>query len=232
MSERYIKRGETRAATDEDHLWIMGLLRYTRNVEIITPQPADGFPNITTVFGGLTSRFQPGRLHLFFASYPSTDHARYITAEHKRAVNTEAVHTPNVALHVANTFSKEVTLRMKARARELTRPHEVHAGLLALNAIRNVKGWPPINLGPTNEEDMPRALYAADVLFADTQGERFTERGNHVGEGHPVIDISRLHGFERLPAYPGPGDMPNNKDELFSFLREQQAIPVQFPSLQ
>jgi hypothetical protein len=218
MNDRYNKHGETRETTDSDIMWLRGLLRYVRNAEIVTPGP-NGLPNITTMFGGFTFGFQ-NRLHLIFNSYSSTDHAMYIEQTNAQAAEHAEAPRPNTALTIANTFSKEVTLLMEGYARLLEDPAEVNEGKIAYDATRRLKQLPRVDLAPKTPDDPPRSLYAAKVLSAKTQGERFSVHGNHVGEGHPIVDLESLRGFETLPPLPAGRVMPLDKQALQRFLEQ------------
>src|SRR5688572_18499141 len=180
---------EIRPIDDHKALWLRGLLRYTRDIEMVHPV-AGSLPNVSTLFCALT--FDWGdRLRLLTLSYKSTRHARYIAAGEEIA----APYDPNVRLRggvvlkLTNTASPDLSLRMYGRAYEVP-AREVPEAIAAYNAVRRLKRAPERKPGPKNPEDPGEVLYAVDVTYADTQGECWSQGRNHVGEGHPTVDLA------------------------------------------
>jgi hypothetical protein len=215
MSEQIPKPGETRLATQGDHDWLKGVARHLRNIHMYTPHPSGRGVNETIMFNGLTSRLYEGELSLVFKSFRHTDHSQYIEAENAKG------NRAFVNLGRDQGFSSDLTLQLEAEAYRVTDPDENEAALTVLNGLRRLKREPAISLSPKNTEDQPQSLYVARVTRAQTQGERFSASGNHVGEGHPELDISKLLGFEDL----WWGGMPKTRQALERYNRI--AVPLQ-----
>ena len=225
------KPGVTKVATDADHLWLQCSLRYERNASLATSSrhffgsdglPARGglgvVPNLFTTFAGVTSRY-PGvaGLRLLVRSWSHTDHARYWNDSNAWAAGYAEFHLPNVTAKIQNSSSIDLGLMMEGRMRELDTSEEPEA-LAALNGLRRIKGWPEFTLDPPSLEAQTYNLYLLEPTAIYTQGERYADGGQHVGEGHPVLDVARLVNFEDLPARDPQAAPLLNRDEAFRFL--------------
>jgi hypothetical protein len=206
------KPGETRNLPPSSYVWLQGLLRYTRDIIIGHNVPGD-VPNMPPVFCGVTSGYRPGELTLLFSSYDHTDHSQEFFQ--KLAHNPRA---NNVAMQVINTASPEISLMMRGRAEPVAREDEPRA-IEAFNKIRRLKNEPEIeSIKAKNDEDTDRRFWAVTINDAWTQGERWSQSGKHIGEGHPKVDIQRLLGFENLPGIKKGHPIPRTKKELFNWL--------------
>lgn len=214
-SEQYPvpKPGEVRNLPPSSYMWLKGLLRYTRDVIIGHNVPGD-IPNIPPVFCGISSEFVPGQLTLLFSSYDHTDHSQALAQRLESEPEAD-----NLVMQVINTASPEITLMMRGRAQPVAREDEPRA-IEEWNKIRKLKNEPEIeSIGPKSDEDLsPRRFWAVPVAEAWTQGERWSEGGNHIGEGHPEVDIQRLLGFENLPTLTNDYPIPRTKRELANWL--------------
>ncbi len=209
------KPGETRNLPPSSYQWLQGLLRYNRDIIISHNVPGD-VPNMPPVFCGVTSEYNPGKLTLLFSSYDHTDHSQEFFQ--KLASDPGA---DNVGMQVINAASKEISLMMRGRA-EPVAPEDEPRAIEAWNKIRRLKNEPEIeSVGAKSDEDTDRRFWAVTVTSAWTQGERWSANDNHIGEGHPVVDIQRLLGFEALPQLTNGYPIPSSKAELFNWLFRQ-----------
>lgn len=207
-----LKPGETRDLPPSSYMWLKGLLRYNRDIIISHNVPGD-LPNMPPVFCGITSTYKPGKLTLLFASYDHTDHSQEFT---KRLA--ENPHADNVAMQVINAASPEISLMMRGRA-EPVAPEDEPRAIEEYNKIRILKNEDKIeSVGAKSDEDTARRFWAVDITSAWTQGERWSKNDNHIGEGHPVVDIDKLLGFEELPQLTNDYPIPRTKRELANLL--------------
>jgi hypothetical protein len=230
------KQGVTRIADAADHLWLQGLLRYTRLAAFATSTRVhrgtensqqvarmDQIPNIIWMTAGFTSHYKPGKLSVLFRSRPDTDHAQYIADASQAARIRNAKDVGNIAITLGNSNSSDLALAIDGEASiPPVGSREAHLAWEGLVRIHERSNGTPIT------EDAERIMHVVRPLHLFTQGQRYSSQGVHNGEGHPRLQESLLVGFEDLPPLLPNMRPPDNREELFAFLQSQN---YQHPAL-
>jgi hypothetical protein len=206
------KPGTNPEITQSELLWLRGLLRYTRDIELATPG-VNGLPNMTTLFCGMFTTERG--VSLLYASPDHADHSQYIDGAHGSPVL--APSGANVALKVVNSASKEINLMLEGYASRVPED-QVGSRLFLLNHLRSLKREPPTSLDRADPIADPWTLYEVEMLAAKAQGERLSADGRHVGEGHPVVSLPDLRNFESLAGIPNFEKPPATIRELLGHL--------------
>ncbi len=201
--DRYKRIGELVPVTPEQVAWANGLLvnqnGLVRNLILSTYGP-DGEGRLrprNTLLASAIHRVDGGPLRHVWVSRLSAIHTLHILDDAEAAQATGKPAVAEVGLDVGDQSSTNVTLQMRAEAREVPEEGQQEA-VAILAAILNATSQRAATIEVTPEflRATGRRMFEAIITRATIQGPRVHPDGSEAQDGHPIVDLELLAGHQ------------------------------------